>query len=628
MKQAVLAVVAAAVVWLGVIVGAARAQDAWVQIEALPTLARAEERARAWAAVFPDVHGFRLPSGWYAIALGPYDPGTAADRLFALRAERLIPGDSFVADGGQFRARFWPAGAAAAGEPAAGAEAPAGAAAAPGAGADAPGAAAPPDPAAAAVAGSDAASAPAPGPGAAPDPGADAAPAAAAPEPDETPAEARRSEARLTAEDRRALQAALEWFGFYDAAIDGAFGRGTRAAMEAWQAANGHPATGVLTERQRAELLAAYAADREGLGLAELVEERAGIALTMPLGLVTFANYAPPFVRFEPRDGSGVQVLLISQEGDEATLAGLYDLMQTLEIVPVAGFRERQRTSFTLTGQSERLESHTFARLEGGMIKGFTLVWPPGDRARMDRVVAVMRETLRSTGPALDPTLGAAGGAERRDLLAGLEVRQAARTRSGFWVDARGAALTVAEAVEGCARVTLDDVHEAEVAASDGRLVLLRPRAPLSPRGVAELARDEPRIGARAAVGGFPFGPVLPVATVSFGRFEALAGLGGEADLLRLQVTAEAGEAGGPVFDPEGRVAGVLLPADGTGAAGRILPPGVRFALKAAPVGAFLAAQGVALPAAAAASGGDRPLAPEDITARAMAVTVLVSCWN
>ncbi len=606
MKQAVLAFFAAVIVSVAALAGAARAQDAWVQIEALPTLARAEERARAWASVFPDVHGFRLPSGWYAVSLGPYDPGTAADRLFALRSERLIPGDSFVADGGQYRARFWPAGpdGPAASEAAASAapEVPAGD---------------PPDPGPAAAV-NEAAAAAGPAATAQPEP-------PSAPEPDETPAEARRGEELLSADERRALQVALQWFGHYGAAIDGAFGRGTRAAMEAWQTANGHPPTGVLTARQRAELLAAYAADRASLGLGELVEERAGITITMPVELVTFADYAPPFVRYDERDGSGVRVLLISQEGTAATLAGLYELMQTLEIVPIEGFRERQGNSFTLTGRSEQLESHTYARLEGGMIKGFTLVWRPADRARMERVVAIMRDSLRSTGPALDPTLGSAGATERRDLLAGLEVRQAERTRSGLWVDARGAALTVAEAVEGCARITLDDVHEATVAATDGRLALLRPRSAVAPRGVAEFAGDEPRIGARAAVGGFPFGPALPVATVSFGRVEDLAGLGGEADLIRLSVAAEPGETGGPVFDPAGRVAGVLLPADGTGAAGRVLPPGVRFALKAGAAAGFLAANRIARPAAAAAEGA---LAPEDITARAMAVTVLVSCWN
>ena len=39
------------------------AQDrAWVQIEAQPTLRQAQERARAYANVFREVNGYRLPT--------------------------------------------------------------------------------------------------------------------------------------------------------------------------------------------------------------------------------------------------------------------------------------------------------------------------------------------------------------------------------------------------------------------------------------------------------------------------------------------------------------------------------------------------------------------------------------
>ena len=70
--------------WLAVVMallfaGIARAQDqAWVQIEAQPTLAEAIERARAYTSVFPDVAGYALNSGWYGIVLGPYSSDDAA----------------------------------------------------------------------------------------------------------------------------------------------------------------------------------------------------------------------------------------------------------------------------------------------------------------------------------------------------------------------------------------------------------------------------------------------------------------------------------------------------------------------------------------------------------------------
>jgi peptidoglycan hydrolase-like protein with peptidoglycan-binding domain len=587
MARTFLAIVAA--VFLAA--GSARAQDAWVQIEALPTLGQAEERARAWASAFPEVNGFRLRSGWYAIALGPFSAEEAANRLFALRSERLIPADSFIADRGGFTDRFWPVGAGALQPPA-------------------------PD---VTAAGPDAAPGDPPG-----DQAIEVTPPEPLPPPDETPAEARRAETELPEEARRDLQTALQWFGFYEGAIDGAFGRGTRASMADWQGAKGYDQTGILTTRQREQLAGEYRDELAALGLGRVVETRAGIEIEMPAAFVQFEDYAPPFVRYGEKDGSGIQILLISQDGSQSALDGLYDAMQTLEIVPLDGFRERQGDSFTLTGQGPDIHSHTYARLRDGMIKGFTIVYPPEKADRMARAIEIMRRSLTSIGPALDPTLGAQAASQSRDLLSGLEVRQPARTRSGVYVDRTGAVLTVAEAVDGCARITLDDRYEAGVAAVDAAsgLALLRPRDALAPRRVAELAPAAPRIGAEAAVAGFPFGPALPAATLTFGAVEDLGGLDGEAGVLRISAQTEPGEAGGPVFDPSGRVAGVLLP-EGTG--GRVLPPGVRFAATSEVAAAFLAAQGVLSQTLAEAAGAQ---APEDLTAAAMDMTVLVSCWN
>ena len=73
--------------------------------------------------------------------------------------------------------------------------------------------------------------------------------------PDEDRQQARDSEALLTPEERKDLQTALQWFGYYPAAIDGAFGPGTRNSMSAWQEARGYEPTGILTTRQRRILL-------------------------------------------------------------------------------------------------------------------------------------------------------------------------------------------------------------------------------------------------------------------------------------------------------------------------------------------------------------------------------------
>ena len=83
--------------------GTSWAQDSqvWVQLEALPTLDRAELAAQGYSDQLPDVEGFYLGSGWYAVALGPYTSEEAEAVLANLRAEGVIPGDALLADGGE-----------------------------------------------------------------------------------------------------------------------------------------------------------------------------------------------------------------------------------------------------------------------------------------------------------------------------------------------------------------------------------------------------------------------------------------------------------------------------------------------------------------------------------------------
>ncbi|MDR0810564.1 MAG: peptidoglycan-binding protein [Gemmobacter sp.] len=561
-------------------------EQIWLQIEAQPTLSKAEDRARAYAALFPDVAGFALGSGWYAVVLGPYqDRAVAEDRLAALKQEGMVPRDSYLADRSSYRDAFWPAGPAA----------------------------------------------PAPEEEPAPPLPPDDTIAAQPPEApevanliDESPAEARAAEAGLTADERRAVQAALHWFGFYRSGIDGAFGPGTRKSMAAWQEANGREPTGVLTTMQRETLVAAHALAQAETGLAPITEAEAGIEIVLPTALIEFSHYEPPFVHYREKNGSGVQVILISQPGDQSTLYGLYDALQTLETVPLDGARNRSERSFTIDGRSGGVASHSYAELSKGLVKGYMLIWNPRDDDRMAHVLAAMQESFRSTGDkALDPGLVPMSDEHREGLMSGLVVRRPALSRSGFYVDGEGAVLTVREAVEGCNRVTLDLRTDASVVFSDAvtGLALVRPARPLAPPAVADLLSGSARPGQEIAVSGYSYEDRLPAPTLTFGTLEDMKGLDGEAGLARLSLTALPGDAGGPVLDGAGAVIGMLLPRDDRAA--RRLPDSVAYVAQAATIAPRLAEAGLA-PRASTRSGA---LAPADLNRLAEGMTVLVSCW-
>ncbi|MGB1034990.1 MAG: peptidoglycan-binding domain-containing protein, partial [Primorskyibacter sp.] len=206
------AVLAIAVAVLMLARGAMAQDVAYIQIEAQPSLARAETRLRAYTSTLEDVNGFALGAGWYGIALGPYPRDTAERRLDALVLQGLIPRDSYIAPPNEYRDRFWPIGA----QPTVliPAEDPL-----------TPPVAPTPDLTTPAV------TQPTPQPVPQPEP---------QPDPGETRAEARASERQLTRSDREGLQIVLKWAGHYRSSIDAAFGPGTRRAMRAWQEANAY----------------------------------------------------------------------------------------------------------------------------------------------------------------------------------------------------------------------------------------------------------------------------------------------------------------------------------------------------------------------------------------------------
>jgi hypothetical protein len=580
---------------------AAQQGTVWVQVEAQPTLTGAQNRARAYDARLDNVSGHYIGSGWYGIVLGPYSRADADTLLRNLRRSGQIPSDSFIADGLNFRQQFWPVGV---GAPTTAQPLPS---------ADAP------DQTVAEVARSIADADVLPPEDVAPE-------VVEVPviEPtDETIREARDSESALPRSEKELLQTALKWAGFYESAIDGAFGRGTRRSMGEWQAANNYEPTGVLTTKQRGVLIGAYNAILEGMDLQLIRDDATGIELVIPTGVVAFDKYEPPFAQFEPKGDLAARVLLISQEGDQDRLFGLYEILQTLAIVPTEGPRRRRDQSFEIEGIDDEIHSYTTATLRNGQIKGFSLIWPAGDDARRTRVLDAMKASFTTIDGVLDPAIAAPDDTQAIDLVSGLAVRKPKLSRSGFFVDSAGDVLTTTEAVSECTRITIDEVHDAQIVYTDAALGLavIRPNAPLAPANVAKFQTGVPRLQSEIAVAGYPYGGVLTTPSLTFGRLADIRGLNGEEELKRLSLTAQPGDAGGPVFDNGGAVLGMLLPR--TSRDGQQLPPEVSFSVDASRIVATMLLADVRLQTTDSVAF----LPPEALNQKAVDVTVLVSCW-
>jgi len=594
---------------------AALAQTAhWVQIEAHATLRTAEEFAARYNGRIGSIVGFRIAGGWYALAVGPFaSPEEAERRRGELIATREIREDSYVTDSAIYGQQFWPVGGQVA-EPV--------------------------------TATTETTQPPAQQDTANPAPVAETAPVAevvapvvepvveptpepAAPDlaslPEESVADARALERALTRDERAEIQVALQWYGFYRSIIDADFGPGTRNAIMNWQRANEVDPSGFLTTRQRAMLVGGYQSAVARYAFGPFRDEAAGIEVTLPLGMVAFARHEAPFSHLDAINNSGMRVLLISQEGTAASFAGLYEILQTLEVIPLEGARERGRDRFTISGANDTQRAQVEARFQNGQIKGWIMLWGPDLDADAALIQSTMRDSFRAIEGVLPSTSGAAASTvARRDLIAGLEVRRPVRSRSGFFINAVGTVVTTAEAVQGCGRVTIDEAYLATVRSVDEAtgIAVLVPSDPLVPLAFAQFAPNAPAVGAEVRVSGFSFQDTLTRPIITFGSLSDLTGLNGEADLRLLTLTAQPGDAGGPVFDGAGAVIGMLLPRAET--PGRMLPDEVNFAVSGEAIQAALAAAG----ATASTSRADRAMSAEMLTRMSGDLTVLVSCWN
>lgn len=558
-------------------------QAVWIQVEAQPSLSQAQQRVQSYASRLDDVAGFSVGRGWYGIVIGPYAPADADALLRQLRQNGSIPSDSFIATGSSFRQQFWPIGVSA----------PTRAQALP-----------------------------------------SATDTTASEEtvevienpteiPDETPREARASEALLDREQRKELQVALQWAGFYTGAIDGAYGRGTRGSMSAWQEANNHEVTGVLTTKQRIQLMDSYNSVLDGMDLELVRDDATGIQMLIPTGVVEFVEYEPPFGRFGASGEVDAQVLLISQDGNQDRLFGLYEILQTLEIMPKEGPRNRSDRSFQIEGIGDGRHSFATVGLIDGNIKGFILVWPQNDDERRRRVLDEMLKSYETVDGVLDPAIAQPSEDQAIDLVSGLAVRKPQYSRSGFFIGEDGSVLTTSEALGDCSPLTINSEHDAEVVHVDDDLgiAVLRPISALAPLGIAAFQTAIPRLQSDIAVSGFPFGGVLNAPSLTFGKLADMRGLNGEESVKRLALTVQTGDVGGPVFDNGGAVLGMLLPKEPLN--GQVLPAEVNFSVDSDMILASLDAAGIG----ATTTDSVAFMPPETLTLRATDQTVLVSCW-
>ena len=503
-------------------------QYVWIQVEARPDLKSAMNRIKVYRTKISNVVGFEIEGGWFGITLGPYKSHIADALLAEFKEKGLIPPDSFVARRVTYGSQFY-------------------------------------------------------------------TPRTSSPQliaeqslnqaeietttqvvteiaiATKTATELELSDAEkleitkisenaLTFDEKKYLQRALAWANHYQGAIDGLYGPETRQAMLDWQIKNRYPHTGFMAPAERSLLLNKYTPVISKLNLVQISNLRAGITLLVPRGILGPAKYEAPFVRFEATDNSNTQIILISQVGDATRLKALFEVIQTLDIVPKGGILNLGEAGFSIETSNNELFTTGFAKLIDGKIKGAILVWPSEDEARRLRLKAQIFDSFGSLGGVLPEAEFFETGLLPKDLISGLKIRQPIFARSGVFLNAEGVVLTANRDLELCGSIELGFGTQAKVKAFNSHLAVLTPMEKISPPGITSFQLGPLKAPRRITAGGYSFGGSLGAPTLTRGLLQELGDLSGNDKISRLQIDTLPGDAGGPIYDSGGNVIGILLP--------------------------------------------------------------------
>jgi peptidoglycan hydrolase-like protein with peptidoglycan-binding domain len=179
---------------------------------------------------------------------------------------------------------------------------------------------------------------------------------------------------RLSEDERAATQTDLILTGHYQYLVDGQFGRGTFDAISAFQKSQGRAGTGVLTDIERRKLRDLAGKVGTDLGMEEVKDSDARVALTIPGRILTVRNATDAGTSYVSADGE------ISLETMHASLADqsfeqLFEVMTSPDPERVVTYRSFGAGRFVVSGKIGDYSFYTMFVSAGGEALGYSLAW-------------------------------------------------------------------------------------------------------------------------------------------------------------------------------------------------------------------------------------------------------------
>lgn len=399
--------------------------------------------------------------------------------------------------------------------------------------------------------------------------------------------------------ERKAIQDALVWTGDYNATITGTFGKRTYDAVVAYQRRAKLNPNGILDPKARAGLQATAQRAREAVKFAAVADPKTGVSIGVPAGILTRRDANPNGgARWQSADEKITLDTRAIPPG-QTDLAALYERNLAIQTPGrQVTYKLLRPDFFVIAGETPTGRFYTRYASGPAGVHGFSLGYDKAIRD-FDRIVVAIANSFVPF-----PEAGAAAAAPAAPL------RPGSLMATGLAVAPRRV-LTAAEA-ERCPDLRVTQAKARVVAADAAKgLALLewegtRTPGPLVLQTGSEIAEDDWVVlsfsGAQSSLVATPAG-------VASGRLVA---------------PLQPGASGAPAFSRSGAVAALVgaVPATPRMVAG-VATPAAYPMIPAEAVAAFLAANGIALPGAAAS---DVSRSAGEIAATAGAAMVSIEC--
>ncbi|SEC48820.1 Putative peptidoglycan binding domain-containing protein [Rhizobiales bacterium GAS191] len=174
--------------------------------------------------------------------------------------------------------------------------------------------------------------------------------------------------------DRKAIQDALVWTGDYAGIADGTFGRGTLAAIKAYQARTKAKPDGILAPAALTALKVEGAKVRQAAGFAPADDPKSGVRIGVPLKLLDQRSPGRSGTIFKAKDNSA-SLETFTEDPTKTTLAEMFQRLITDHARHVT-YKVLRPDFFVVT--LEASGKRFFTRVASGPagIRGFTFIYP------------------------------------------------------------------------------------------------------------------------------------------------------------------------------------------------------------------------------------------------------------